>query len=114
MELTVFEDSNGLTHVALSGRMDAAGIKEIEEEFTALVSGAGKPVVVDMGEVSFMASMGMGLLLRNARNLAGKGARMILYRPQELVEEVMHIAGLQQLIPIEHEWEAAKLRGLGQ
>jgi hypothetical protein len=26
-----------------------------------------------------------------------------LYRPQELVEEVMHIAGLGQLIPIEHD-----------
>lgn len=114
MEFTVLEDADGLNRVALSGRMDAAGIKDIESAFTRGVAQVGRSVVVDMGGVSFMASMGMGLLLRNARALAGKGLRMVLYRPQALVEEVMHIAGLQQLIPIEHDPEAAACRARGE
>lgn len=114
MEFTVLEDADGLNRVALSGRMDAAGIKDIEESFSNSVGRGSRSAVVDMGGVSFMASMGMGLLLRNARSLAGKGLIMVLYRPQELVEEVMHIAGLQQLIPIEHNPEAAADRARGQ
>ncbi|MDD4732982.1 MAG: STAS domain-containing protein [Desulfovibrio sp.] len=103
MEFSVLEDADGLRRVTLSGRMDAAGIKEIEEAFNRGVGQGDLPVVVDMGGVTFMASMGMGLLLRNARELAAKDRRLVLYRPQELVEEVMHIAGLGQLIPIEHD-----------
>lgn len=113
MEFTVQGEADGVRRVALSGRMDAAGIKDIEAAFMQNVSGADRSVVVDMGGVSFMASMGMGLLLRNARSLAGRGLRLILYRPQSLVEEVMHIAGLQQLIPIEHDPEAAEARARG-
>lgn len=110
MEFTVLEDTDGLRRVVLSGRMDAAGIKEIETAFNETVGQSPHSVVADMGDVAFMASMGMGLLLRNARELAAQEKRLVLYRPQELVEEVMQIAGLQRLIPIEHDPDHAAAR----
>ena len=59
MEIILIPAENDLTHVALSGRLDLDGVKEIEMEFTATVTNPGKPTLVDLSQVTFIASLGM-------------------------------------------------------
>lgn len=100
MELTIIEQSDAMTRVALSGRLDVVGVEAVGREFDAAVGARGLPAVVDVSGVTFLASMGLGLLLRNAAILERSGARMVVLQPVELVEEVLRIAGLDQVTPV--------------
>jgi anti-anti-sigma factor len=76
-------------------------------QFTAVAAG-NAAVVVDMGAVVFMASMGLRTLLLAAKAMRGKAGRMVLYRPQAEVEEVLVTSGASQLMPISHDLAEAE------
>jgi anti-anti-sigma factor len=89
----------GIACVALDGRLDAAGADAIGTRFTAATAAAGRPVVVDLSGVSFIASLGIRLLIANARALSQKGTAMVLYGASEDVGSVLRDAAIDQLIP---------------
>jgi anti-anti-sigma factor len=100
MEIAVSELDGGVTCVRLRGRMDAAGAGIIDANFTAAVAAQGRNAVVDLQGVSFVASMGLRLLISTAKTLHGKGARMVLYGAEPLVRSVLDEAALDQIIPV--------------
>jgi anti-anti-sigma factor len=53
-----------------------------------------------MRGVSFIASMGLRVLISNARSLDLKGRRMVLFGATEMVHGVLDDAALNQIIPI--------------
>jgi anti-anti-sigma factor len=62
---------------------------------------------VDLSQVPFLASIGIRILLTNARVLRQRGGRMALLNPQSMVEEVLKVTGIESIIPIFHDLEAA-------
>ena len=100
------------TLLALMGSLDAQGAVDAESALAEAMKQVDRVLVVDLNRVSFVASMGIGVLLRFARTLQAEQKRMILYRPQPLVEDVLRIAGLHHLIPIEQKLpDKPKLEG---
>jgi anti-sigma B factor antagonist len=100
MELTTQELPNGVERIALAGRMDTAGAQAIDLRFTSLATTRPALIVVDLSQVSFLASMGIRTLLSAARALMRRGGRMVLASPQPLVGEVLKVAGIEALIPV--------------
>lgn len=100
MEIEVSEIEGRRTRVRLMGRLDAPGAERIGVPFTAAVAAAGRDALVDLSEVSFIASMGLRLLIGTARALNGKGAAMVLFGAQDLVREMLDQAGIDQIIPV--------------
>lgn len=100
MNLTTEHLPNGVEKIALAGRLDTAGAQEIDLPFTRLTATRSALIVVDLSQVSFLASMGIRTLLANAKALGRRGGRMVLASPQPLVEEVLKIAGIDELIPV--------------
>jgi len=96
----------------LRGRLDTAGVGLIETRFTAGVVPPGRPVVVDLSEVSFVSSMGLRMIIGTARALRARGAAMALYGAQPLVRETLDHVALGEIIPIA-ETEADALARLG-
>ncbi len=107
MQLTIIEHGDDITHVALSGRMDVVGVEAVGPEFDEAVGARGLPAVVDLSAVTFLASMGLGLILRNATVLHKSGAGLVVLNPLNLVEEVLRIAGLDQVTPVARDLEEA-------
>jgi anti-sigma B factor antagonist len=99
MEMRVGELGDA-TLVALSGRLDTAGVSAIETRFTAAVVPKARTTVVDLSEVEFMASLGIRLLLSTARALAGKGAKLAMFGATPPVLDVIEMTSLQELIPL--------------
>jgi anti-anti-sigma factor len=99
-ELTIVETTDTLTRVKLEGRLDTAGVDEVEVKFNAKVCPAGKDTLVDVSGVTFLASMGIRMLISAARTLSRHSARMVLIGPQALVRESIGHAGLDALIQI--------------
>jgi anti-sigma B factor antagonist len=98
MDMNV-EEVDGVTLAVMSGRLDIAGASAIELKFNAL-AGARKALVVDLSNVSFVASMGIRLLLIAGKTVTAKGGKMALLGPVPEVEAVLKTAGIASIIPI--------------
>lgn len=115
MELRLLPSPDSLTRIALVGSLDLAGVGRIDLKFTALTVGQGKPTIVDLSELSFLSSLGMGLLVSCHKGLRTKGAKLVLLNPQVFIEEALTVARLNTLLTIAHdEDEALRLVGLGE
>jgi len=103
--------ASGVALIVLKGRMDVMGAMEIDVRFAA-VSAANRAVIVDLGGVEFLASMGLRTLIMGAKSMHTKKGRMALWRPQPMVEEVLVTSGTTTLIPLAHDIAAAELLAL--
>lgn len=100
MQFEVSPIDDATSRVRLAGRLDTAGVDQIELRFTAAVVAPGRQVVVDMSGVEFVASMGIRLFISSARALQSKGARMALYGASDAVQSVLDTVALDQIMPI--------------
>jgi anti-anti-sigma factor len=108
MSLSLLETSSVLTVVALDGRLDAAGVTEVQTQFIAETAGRKKPVIVNMEQVTFMASMGIRMLVEAAKSVKSSGGKLVLLKPQNLVEKSLKAAGLDVVVKIFHEEAEAR------
>ena len=112
-ELSVVASTDDLTHVALSGSLDVQGVQELELKLSSHTAARRRPAIVDLSAVDFVGSLGIGMLIANARALRGHGAGMALLRPQEKVEHLLRASSIDSLIPIASTVdEALRLLGL--
>jgi anti-anti-sigma factor len=108
MELASHELEPGILEISLSGRMDIIGTQQIDLKFTALTATRKVNVLVDLSKVSFMASIGIRTLIASAKAQKQRGGSMVLYKPNQQVEEVLRSSGIPALIPIAHDIDAAR------
>ena len=106
MEMTVNAETDKLLDISFSGRLDLNGVNQIDQSFKEKISGAAN-VIVQMQDVSFLASLGMRMLMMAAKTLKAKNGKIILVSPQEEVENALRMSGLDQLIPLVDSRDAA-------
>lgn len=107
MELSVEQLDNGIKVVSLRGRMDIAGTDQIALRFSAETSMEKANVVVDLSALEFMASVGIGTLVRSYKALKLRGGKMVLLNPQKVVELVLDTTRVNTLIPICYDLKKA-------
>jgi anti-anti-sigma factor len=107
MEIDVVQLDTHVTLVRLGGRLDTVGVDKMETRFTAAVVAPHRNVIIDLAAVSFLASMGIRMLISSARALKLAGASMVLFGANEMVGEVLENAAIDQLIPVVADQEAA-------
>ncbi len=111
----VVEASDTLTHVELVGSLDIASTRDIELRFSASTAGRHKALIVDLSRVQFLASLGLGMLIKVAQNLRADRVPVILLAPNDAIEQVLRIARLESLMPVAQTLEEArKLAGTPQ
>ena len=92
--------SDQLRRVKLAGRLDMLGMGDIDLRFTSLAAARPIGVIVDLSEVSFLASIGIRSIISCARALDGKGGRMVLMLGDNaLVRSTLETSGITDLIP---------------
>jgi len=106
MELIVEELPGGFTRAAPVGRMDIEGALSIDESFRTL-GRLRRKLIIDLAEVSFMASMGLRTLVVAARSLADIGGRATIANPQPNVEKVLDTSGIGEMLGVHPSIEAA-------
>jgi anti-anti-sigma factor len=102
MDMQVTELSDRAIRIRLNGRLDAAGTEQIDARFMAATTSANdeRHALVDLSGVSFLASMGIRLLIASARGLNRRGAMLVLYGAADLVQDVIDLAALDQIMPV--------------
>ncbi len=74
--ITWGDQAGGSRWIQLEGELDSAGTLKVKEQFQAAVSEGEGDIVVVMSGVTFLSSMGVGLLLRTREELS-KGGRTL-------------------------------------
>ena len=90
-----------LRKVVLAGRLDMLGMEDIALKLTSLTAIKPLPVILDLRDVSFLASIGIRSIISSARALDQKGGRMvILLGDNELVKATLESTGIDDVIPM--------------
>jgi anti-anti-sigma factor len=107
MEIEASELPGGVTDIHLRGRLDAPGADRIGIKFTAHAVAQGRPAIVDLSGVDFVASMGLRLIIATAKAMRSKGLGFALYGAQPMVQEVLDQSAIDQIVAVAADRDAA-------
>jgi len=99
-------EGHGVTWVQLDGRFDIEGAQAVDLRFSTL-AGSAKALGVDLGGVSFLASMGVRTLMLTAKTMLRRGARLAVCGADENVEKVLRMTGFDEIVTLYPDREAA-------
>ena len=97
--------------ILVSGRMDAETAPQFDEKCRACIAEGLTGLVVDLGELRYVSSMGLRSFVSVAKTLQDKGGALRLCRLNGLVKQVFEITGLLGSFPTYESVEAALIGG---
>lgn len=99
MDMSV-DTVDGRIVVHVSGEVDLANAPELDEQLATVMGQAPSQLVVDLTNVTFMDSTGLGVLVRALKRSRELEIRLDLIVTNERVLKVFGITGLDTVLPI--------------
>ncbi len=84
----------------LEGKMDVNSAPQLLEILDSLIASNVKSIVLDMGEIDYVSSYGLGVLSSTLNNLHKKGGNLKLASVQAEVKTLFGIVGLSSRFEI--------------
>lgn len=108
MSIEVSENrTGGALVLAPIGRLDSANAHSFEATVMGHVGGGERRIVIDFGQLNFISSSGLRILLIVAKALRTDGGKLVLCSMKDHIREVFDISGFGRIIPIEDSLEGA-------
>jgi len=107
MQMHTSDAGEGVLKVALTGRLDTAGVGNIEARLTAQVVPRGVRAIVDLSQVEFVGSLAIRMFITIARALGRHGGKLVLYGARPLVAQVFETTSLNNIVPVRADAVAA-------
>jgi anti-anti-sigma factor len=89
-----------LVKVTLTGRLDSAGVNQVEARFVESVVSRNNSAIVDLSQVDFVTSLGLRMFVSAARTLRTQQATLALYGARDGVKQVFDLVSLEKIVPI--------------
>lgn len=95
-----------LAHPAASllraaGEVDSYTGDRFRDALAAVVADGGAVVHVDLAEVTYMDSAGLGVLAGAHNRLAQEGRRLVIMNPKDAVYRVFEMTGMTRILEID-------------
>ena len=101
MDLTLStREADGTTVVAVGGEIDVYTAPKLREQLIDLVSGGNYHLIVDMENVDFLDSTGLGVLVGGLKRVRAHEGSLRLVCTQERILKIFRITGLTKVFPI--------------
>ncbi len=94
VETISWNDRDGARWIALEGELDHEGCSQIRDRFDSAVRDGKGDVIVALDGVTFLASMGVGMLLKARETLAAKGRKLKLSGVRTPVRRALELMNL--------------------
>jgi anti-anti-sigma factor len=95
--VTTRRDADGAT-VVLSGELDLAGVKALDEALHAARE-AGGPLTIDLSHLEFIDSSGLGVLVRFNNAATTAGSQYAVIAGPAAVHRAFVLSGLDRMLP---------------
>src|SRR5215510_6766167 len=100
MKLEYQELENGIRVIKLIGRLDMGGTTIVEPQFALHCEGDQVFVLVDLSDVTYLSSIGIPMLINNAKSVASRGGRLALLKPLMDVKYILDLTGVSHMLRI--------------
>ena len=97
MELTE-QGANNVTIVAVAGRLDAAGARQLDERLTTLIRSGQSHLLIDASRLDYIGSVGFRALLIASRLAAESRGRLVLCGLTPPVRRVIDLGGFGEIL----------------
>ena len=101
----------GVDLVALSGRLVMADVAEIRQHLLTIIEQGGGKLILDLGEVNFMDSSGLSVLVSAFKAARARRGDVALLKLSPTVRSLIELTRLQQVFAIFDD-EAAALAAM--
>lgn len=96
-----FEINQGILVAKVKGELDLAVADKFREDIEEqLQEKKAKNLLLDLEEVSFIDSSGLGVILGRYKCLSERGGRMAIIRPQPQVRHILELSGIMRIMGI--------------
>jgi anti-sigma B factor antagonist len=89
----------GYAIVTVTGEMDISTVTRLRERLFELAA-SGRPLVVDLDQVSFIDSAGLAALVGAAKRAAVHGGSLHVICAQPQIRQLFRLTGLDRQIPL--------------
>ena len=94
------KDEGDITVVEVGGEIDVYTAPKLREQLIELVSNGRYQLVVDMENVDFLDSTGLGVLVGGLKRVRAHDGSLRLVCTQERILKIFRITGLTKVFPI--------------
>jgi anti-sigma B factor antagonist len=94
-------DADGGSVVTLHGEIDLYNAAELRGCLDELVASGETRVVIDLADLAFIDSSGLGALVGGMRRLRHAGGHLVLRHPRSETAKLLEVTGLQQVLTVE-------------
>lgn len=91
----------------LRGEFDTYYVKNLQQEIDELVKSGVVRVVLSLRHVKFINSTALGSIIKASKTLAAKNGKLVISRPSPFCREIIEKVGLDRVVPIFDDEEAA-------
>ena len=99
----------GKVVLLVTGRMDAENAPEFEKSCQSWIGQGITSLVVDVGDLDYVSSMGLRSFMSIGKILQDKGGKLRICRQKGLVKQVFEITRLNSMFPPHESVDAALL-----
>jgi anti-sigma B factor antagonist len=86
--------------VALHGEIDVLNVDEVRQALTEAVAAGPGQIVVDLADLSFIDSTGLGALVFGFQRARDRGITLSLANPTRGVRQVLVLSGLLEVVQL--------------
>jgi anti-sigma B factor antagonist len=96
------EGNDGQNYIiAIKGEIDIYSAPEFKESLSQSINGVQQDIVLDCSELSYIDSMGLGILVGALKRVREKEHNIIIRNPRSTVRKLFKITGLDKAFIIE-------------
>jgi len=96
-----------ITVLSLAGRLDANTVSQLERALTDAYISGHRTIVMDLGELTYISSSGLRVLLTGRNNARKRKGDILLCNLRPAVREVLEMVGFSAIFPIFENLEQA-------
>ena len=91
---------NNTLYVVLSGELDEHSAQSVRISLDEMFEGEGfNQVIIDLSELDFMDSTGIGVMLGRYKKLKSKNKPIFICNPSTHAEKIFKMTGLYEIMP---------------
>ena len=91
--------NNGITSISIEGKLDTSSSEEAQAKLSSIAS-QGTKMLMNLEKLEFVSSIGLRIILMQAKELKKHGGELRICNLQTAVKEVFTISGFSQILNI--------------